>query len=204
VLTTLPDKAAIMRLQGSAMGRKTPEEPLPDDEPATGGDPRMADSVRQSAQQIWLAGMGAFAKAQQEGTKVFESLVKEGSGFQQRTQAAAEERFGDVAGKMAAMASEMSNKAGASWDKLESLFETRTAKAMARLGVPTAEDLAAIGERLDRLEAQMNSLVKRAPKAPALRAAKSSAAKSPAAKAPTSATRAGSSRRTAKKPDQAR
>jgi poly(hydroxyalkanoate) granule-associated protein len=204
VLTTLPDKAAIMRLQGSAMGRKTPEEPLPDDEPATGGDPRMADSVRQSAQQIWLAGMGAFAKAQQEGTKVFESLVKEGSGFQQRTQAAAEERFGDVAGKMAAMASEMSNKAGASWDKLESLFETRTAKAMARLGVPTAEDLAAIGERLDRLEAQINSLVKRAPKAPALRAAKSSAAKSPAAKAPTSATRAGSSRRTAKKPDQAR
>lgn len=164
----------------------------------------MADSVRQSAQQIWLAGMGAFAKAQQEGTKVFESLVKEGSGFQQRTQAAAEERFGDVAGKMAAMASEMSNKAGASWDKLESLFETRTAKAMARLGVPTAEDLAAIGERLDRLEAQINSLVKRAPKAPALRAAKSSAAKSPAAKAPTSATRAGSSRRTAKKPDQAR
>jgi poly(hydroxyalkanoate) granule-associated protein len=186
------------------MGRKTPEEPAADDEPAAGGDPRMADSVRQSAQQIWLAGMGAFAKAQQEGTKVFESLVKEGSGFQQRTQAAAEERFGDVAGKMAAMASEMSNKAGASWDKLESLFETRTAKAMARLGVPTAEDLAAIGERLDRLEAQINSLVKRAPKAPALRAAKSSAAKSPAAKAPTSATRAGSSRRPTKKPDQAR
>jgi poly(hydroxyalkanoate) granule-associated protein len=178
------------------MGRKTPEEPGQDDEPASAGDPRMADSVRQSAQQIWLAGMGAFAKAQQEGTKVFESLVKEGTGFQQRTQAAAEERFGDVASKMAAVASEVTNKAGASWDKLESLFETRTAKAMGRLGVPTAEDLAAITERLDRVEAQLDRLVKRsAASSPARKAAKS-----PAAKAPTSATRAGSSRRATKKP----
>jgi poly(hydroxyalkanoate) granule-associated protein len=178
------------------MSRKTPEEAGPDDEPAAGADPRMADSVRQSAQQIWLAGMGAFAKAQQEGTKVFESLVKEGTGFQQRTQAAAEERFGDVAGKMAAVANEMTNKAGASWDKLESLFETRTAKAMGRLGVPTAQDLAAIAQRLDRLEAQIDRLVKRTPKTPARKAAKS-----PAAKAPATATRAGSSRRPAKKPD---
>lgn len=175
------------------MARKTPDDAGSDDESAATGDPRMADSVRQSAQQIWLAGMGAFAKAQQEGTKVFESLVKEGTGFQQRTQAAAEERFGDVASKMAAVASEVTNKAGASWDKLESLFETRTAKAMGRLGVPTAADLAAVTERLSRLEAQMNSLVKRAPKAPPRKAAKS-----PAAKAPTSATRAGSSRRATK------
>jgi poly(hydroxyalkanoate) granule-associated protein len=191
--------AAIMRLQGSAMGRKTPEEPGADAEPAAAGDPRMADSVRQSAQQIWLAGMGAFAKAQQEGTKVFESLVKEGTGFQQRTQAAAEERLGDVASKMAAVANEMSHKAGASWDKLESLFETRTAKAMVRLGVPSAQDLAAIAERLDRLETQVDRLVKRTPKAPARKAAKS-----PATKAPAAATRAGGSRRTTKKTDQAR
>ena len=49
-------------------------------------DPQqMSEQMKQSAQQIWQAGLGAFAKAQQEGGKVFESLVKEGSKLQETT-----------------------------------------------------------------------------------------------------------------------
>ena len=42
-------------------------------------DSALAGTVKESAQQIWLAGLGAFAKAQEEGSKVFEALVKEGA-----------------------------------------------------------------------------------------------------------------------------
>jgi len=45
-------------------------------------DSALASSVKESAQQIWLAGMGAFAKAQAEGKQVFEALVKEGASLQ--------------------------------------------------------------------------------------------------------------------------
>ena len=55
-------------------------------------DSALASSVRESAQQIWLAGMGAFAKAQAEGKQRFEALVKEGANLQQKTHAAAEDR----------------------------------------------------------------------------------------------------------------
>jgi hypothetical protein len=54
--------------------------------------PGAGGNVKDSAQQIWLAGLGAFAKAQEEGTKVFEALVKEGIGMQRKSQAAAEEK----------------------------------------------------------------------------------------------------------------
>ncbi len=169
----------------------------PDPEEAGGARPdvRMADAVRDSAQQIWLAGMGAFAKAQQEGTKVFESLVQEGAGLQRRTQSATGERFGDVTGKISAMADEVSSRAGASWDKLESIFEGRTAKAMGRLGVPTAQDVQALSERVDALAAQVAKLTMLIPK-PASR------------KAASTATRAGATlkrpvRRKAAKPDEA-
>src|SRR6186713_1964488 len=101
-------------------------------------DSALAGSVKDSAQQIWLAGMGAFAKAQAEGGKVFDALVKEGVSLQRKTQSVAEEKLGDVTGKMSSMASEVSSKAGASWDKLENIFEERTAKALGKLGVPTA------------------------------------------------------------------
>ena len=112
-------------------------------------DSQLAQTVKDSAQQIWLAGLGAFAKAQGEGGKVFDTLIKEGVSLQRKTQAVAEERIGEVTGKMSAMAGEVTNKAGASWDKLESIFEARTAKALGKLGVPTAKDVAELTARVD-------------------------------------------------------
>ena len=148
-------------------------------------DSQLAASVKASAQQIWLAGMGAFAKAQEEGGKVFEALVKEGVSLQRKTQAVAEERLGEVTGKMSAMAGEVTQKAGTSWDKLESIFEARTAKAMAKLGVPTAKDVAELAERVDALAAAVARLG--GDPAPARKAAPKKAAAKPAAAAPKAA-----------------
>ncbi|MCB1997486.1 MAG: phasin family protein, partial [Rhodoferax sp.] len=81
-------------------------------------DGQLAASVKDSAQQIWLAGMGAFAKAQEEGGKVFETLVKEGMSLQKKTQGIAEDKISEVTGKMSAMAGTVTAKAGQNWDKL--------------------------------------------------------------------------------------
>ncbi len=143
---------------------------------------QLAASVKDSAQHIWLAGMGAFSKAQEEGTKVFEALVKEGMTLQKKTQGIAEEKLGDVAGKMSAMADTVSAKAGQNWDKLEAIFEQRTAKALGKLGVPTAKDVAALSARVDALAAA----VAKAGKATAATTAKAPA-KTVAAKAPVKA-----------------
>ena len=133
----------------------------------------LAASVKDSAQQIWLAGMGAFSKAQEEGTKVFEALVKEGLSLQKKTQGMAEEKISEVTGKMSAMADTVSAKAGQNWDKLESIFEARTAKALNKLGVPTAKDVDALVQRVDELAAAVAKLSKgTAAKAPARKAAK--------------------------------
>jgi len=146
-------------------------------------DSALAGSVKESAQQIWLAGMGAFSKAQEEGGKVFEALVKEGMSLQKKTQAVAEEKIGEVTGKMSAMAGTVSAKAGQNWDKLEAIFEARTAKAMGKMGVPTAKDVQALTERVDALAAAVAKLNKAAPKAAAAAPVKAAAKKAPAKKA---------------------
>ena len=132
-------------------------------------DSALASSVKDSAQQIWLAGMGAFAKAQAEGRQVFDALVKEGSTLQKKTQSAAEERFGDVSSKMTSMAEDVTAKAGKQWDKLESIFEERTAKAMKKLGVPSSKDVEALMARIDALSAQVSASAKSAAKKTASR-----------------------------------
>jgi poly(hydroxyalkanoate) granule-associated protein len=140
-------------------------------------DSVLAKSVKDSAHHIWLAGMGAFSKAQEEGTKVFEALVKEGQSLQRKTQSVAEEKIGEVTGKMTAMAGTVQARANQNWDKLEGIFEARTAKAMNKLGVPTAKDVEALIERVDELAAAVAKLSRQmGSKAPAQARAKRAAA----------------------------
>lgn len=146
-------------------------------------DSVLAGTVKESAQQIWLAGLGAFSKAQEEGGKVFDALVKEGTSLQRKTQTVAEEKIGEVTNKMSNMAGDVTAKAGQQWDKLESIFEERTSKALNKLGVPSSKDVEALIARIDELSAQVAKLSKAAP-APA---AKSAAAKPAAAKNATGA-----------------
>jgi poly(hydroxyalkanoate) granule-associated protein len=144
-------------------------------------DSQIAQTVKDSAQQIWLAGLGAFAKAQEEGGKVFEALVKEGVSLQRKTQAVAEERIGDVTGKMSTLAEGVTAKAGQGWDKLESIFEDRVSKALNRLGVPSSKDVDALVQRIDELSAQVARLSK-APRTAAAKTAKPAAKANGAAK----------------------
>ena len=89
----------------------------------------LTGSVKDSAQQIWQAGLGAFTRAQAEGSKAFESLVKEGVSIQRKTAAVAEEKISEATTKMSTMATDITSKATGQWDKLENIFEERVAKA---------------------------------------------------------------------------
>ncbi len=153
-------------------------------------DSALAATVKDSAQQIWLAGLGAFAKAQEEGGKVFEALVKEGTHLQKKTQGLAEDKISEVTQKMSKMtnmAGDVSAKAGQQWDKLESIFEERVSKALNKLGVPSSKDVDALIARIDSLSAQVAKMGKTspAPKAAPVKAAPRPAVKvvKPAVKA---------------------
>ena len=137
----------------------------------------LSSSVKDSAQQIWQAGLGAFTRAQAEGSKAFESLVKEGVSIQRKTQAAAEEKISEATNKMSTMATDITSKATGQWDKLENIFEERVAKALNKLGVPSAKDVNALIARIDELNKAVQKLSAKAPAAkPAVRPAATKAA----------------------------
>ena len=154
---------------------------------------QLSSTVKESAQQIWLAGLGAFSKAQEEGGKVFEALVKEGLTIQRKTQAVAEEKITEATSRVTTMASDIGSKAQGQWDKLENIFEDRVAKALAKLGVPSARDLDALSARVDALAksskaAPAKAAAKPAAKAPANKAAAKKAAPAKAAAKPAAKT----------------
>lgn len=164
------------------------------------------DSQTPPAQHVWLAGLGAMAKAQEQGSKAIEALVNDGLAFQRKSQAEAQQRLHEATERLSHMASDFGQQTSGRVDKLEHLFEDRVAKALHRLGMPTLLDIQILNDRIAQLEAQLAALSGAATRKPASASAsapaKTKAAaprKSATATAPTKGAKTTQSAKTAKK-----
>jgi poly(hydroxyalkanoate) granule-associated protein len=160
------------------MSTKSPRRKAPAKTTAAGSP------VRESAQQIWLAGLGAFNKAQEEGSKMFDALVQEGLAMQRKAQTTAQEKLSEAGQKMSRIAEEIESRASGQWGRIEGLFEQRVAQALQRLGMPLVWDVQDLALRLEAIEKKLGSGTAR--KASAARKAapakKAAARKAPARK----------------------
>ncbi len=120
----------------------------------------LSQSVLKSSHQIWLAGLGAFAKAQSGGAKVFETLVKQGTSLEARTRQAASATADAAREAATSKAKEMHAMAGGTWDKLEQVFQERVARALGQLGVYTSADVERLTKRVNELSEAVNALLK--------------------------------------------
>lgn len=120
--------------------------------------------------QIWLAGVGALARAQKEGPKAFETLIVDGAGFVDRSKNQAEKTLRDAIGTVQTAVEdrmrETKDQAAETWDSLEKIFQTRVQRVLQQVGVPSADDIEALLKRVDQLNANVVALNrKRAPRA---------------------------------------
>ena len=140
---------------------------------------RLGKSITESAQQIWLAGMGAFNRAQAEGGKLFESLVRDGLSLEQTARRFTGARADFVRDAVEGKVGQARERATDTWDKLEKVFEERVQRALVKLGVPGRDDLNALTSRVERLTEELRKANGgAAPKA--AKAPRKAAAKAPA------------------------
>lgn len=126
----------------------------------------------ESAQQIWMAGLGAFSRAQDQSSKLFDALIREGQTIESKTRHFATGKADGVRDKVENTVSNVKERAADTWDRLEKVFEDRVSRALTRLGVPGREEMQAL---VDRVE-QLNRSVRQQQSTPA-RAHAASAAK---------------------------
>lgn len=146
---------------------------------------QLSKTLSESAQQVWLAGVGAFSRAQAEGGKLFEALVKEGMGLEQTMRKFAGGRADVVRDAVESRVGQARERATDTWDKLEKVFEDRVQRALVKLGVPSREDLNDLSARVEGLTAELRRQGGKPAAAPRkARATKKAAAPAAAAKAP--------------------
>ena len=124
-----------------------------------------ATPVVDSAREIWLAGLGAFSFAQDEGGKIieqgnklFEKLVSEGVRLEKKTRDVAENAVGDIKDEVESKVGAVRKQAVDNWDKLENIFEDRVARVLGQLGVPTADDVNKLSARVQTLSNKVTAM----------------------------------------------
>ncbi len=116
---------------------------------------RLARSLGESAQSVWLAGIGALGRAQSEGGKLFASLVAEGEQLERQARKAAGDRATETMDAVSSGVDEVRGKAGDTWERLESAFDERMQRALSRLGVPSREDVRALERQVEALRTEL-------------------------------------------------
>jgi poly(hydroxyalkanoate) granule-associated protein len=142
---------AAPKVEPKTTSKPATEKSAPKASPKTSPKSNPGNSIMESAQSIWLAGLGAFGKAQEEGGKLFQNLVKEGSELEQKTRKIATGAAGDMRGAVATSASQVRERTQESWDRLEQVFENRVSTALAKLNIPGRKEFDELTKRIEEL-----------------------------------------------------
>jgi poly(hydroxyalkanoate) granule-associated protein len=116
----------------------------------------LGQSVVDSAQKIWLAGLGAFSRARTEGDGLFNTLVEQGKGMRERARDAADQALTAARSQADATFSQAQGK----WDKLEQVFEERVSRSLNRLGVMTRDEMDDLNRQVQELNKSVQALMK--------------------------------------------
>src|SRR5215212_937603 len=108
-------------------------------------------AIGDSAQKIWLAGLGAFERARAEGPRMFDTLVEQGKSLGGQARDAADQALRSL--------KESASTAGGRFDKLEQVFEDRVSRSLSRLGVITRAEVADLSQGVRELSEQVRALM---------------------------------------------
>ncbi|MDF1781116.1 MAG: phasin family protein [Alcanivoracaceae bacterium] len=107
--------------------------------------------LRKYTHQIWLAGLGAFARAEEEGSKLFDTLVDVGRDLEGKTRDISETRVEEIKERV-------KSRTGETMGKMEKAFDDRLNKALSKLGIPNKREVEALQKRVQELTATLESL----------------------------------------------
>ncbi len=123
--------------------------------------------VKAYARKVWLAGLGAYAKAGAEGVDYFKELVKAGEGVEKQGKKLVNEQVEAANSQIETQiksvkngVSDVKGKVEVQFDKIEKAFDNRVASALNRLGIPSKQDVEALSAKLDELNALLERVAR--------------------------------------------
>ena len=111
-----------------------------------------SDEIKRNSNRIWLAGLGAYAMAEEQGKDAFESLVEKGMELEKENTRNQQPFVPD------SKLDELKSKANQTMDRIERAFDMRVSSALGRLGISRKSDLELLHDKIDRLASALEQI----------------------------------------------
>jgi len=116
----------------------------------TGTEKNVQEELKESVHRIWLAGLGALATAEEEGGKIFSRLVDRGRDVESKGKVEVD--------KMKSDAERFKAKAESAFETWGDRFDEKLTATLRRLGVPTREEIRNLTQKVEELNAKIETL----------------------------------------------
>lgn len=133
------------------MARANTQKKIEDEQASTLSD------VRLYARKIWLAGLGAYSRVNEEGTQYVKALIRTGEQTEKEvlktvdeTRVAANSEIESIKGEVSGVRGRVDAQLG----RIEGAFDRRVAK-----GIPSKHDVDTLSAKLDELTALLERVV---------------------------------------------
>ena len=117
--------------------------------------------VEEYSRKIWLAGLGVYSKIDTDGSKLFDTLVKDGEKAEKLAKDAGHKVAEGVKSSTSSARSrveDVKDLALEKWGEFEEAFDKRLNSAISRLGVPSRNEVKALNDKVDSLTKQLTEL----------------------------------------------
>lgn len=128
-------------------------------------DTDLTKKIQDSANNVLQVGLGALAKQQEDTTKIFDALVKQGQDIESKTKGVvkqqlrtAEDRVEEVKKAAQETVTAVRGKAHVSIDKIEGAVQDGVSQAIQNIGLITNEQVSKLSRRIDELERSLERL----------------------------------------------
>ncbi|MBW8875056.1 MAG: phasin family protein [Acidobacteria bacterium] len=123
-------------------------------ETTTGTEKNVQDELKDSVHRIWLAGLGALAAAEEEGSKLFSRLVDRGRDVEAKGKVEVDK----VNEKVRVEVDKAKAKAESAFENWGDKLDEKLSSALNRLGVPTRDEIRNLTLRVEELNAKIETL----------------------------------------------
>ncbi len=106
------------------------------------------------AKEIWLAGLGALSAVEEEGSKLFKSLVNRGTEFEKKSKDQINEMWEEVSDRF----QDVEKRIGDSFEKAEDKMEKNIRSIVSGMGIPTRKEVKELSHKVDKLAERLEKM----------------------------------------------
>jgi len=118
----------------------------------------LPDEVTGQAREIWLAGLGALSRLEQEGDKVFQTLVERGKDYEDKRSKQLQEATENFRKQQESLTEDVSKRLDDATKSVEKAVSDTLNGTLGRIGVPTRDEVRGLSRRVGELSEKLDAL----------------------------------------------